>query len=111
MEKATAMEKRGSTRNSAEIEIVCQPYSSTSAGRHCSAVLRNFSDGGVYIEAPYEYSPGTILLIRTANAANPSNGLYPKEGLRTICLAEVRWRQNLRDTQTIRHGMGLGYLK
>ncbi len=107
----TEKEKRMSTRNPAEIGIVCQPYSSTRATRHCTGVLRNFSDGGVYVEAPQGYRPGTILLIRTTNTAIPAADHHPNEGLRTICLAEVRWLQDLCDPETTRHGMGLGYLQ
>jgi hypothetical protein len=103
-------EKRWSTRNLANIGIVCQPYSSASNIRRCTGVLRNYSNGGIYIEAPHDYKSGTILVIRTNHSAQPSSTAPSGEGVRTICLAEVKWRQDLSDQQTTRYGMGLKYL-
>ena len=103
-------EKRESTRRTADIGIVCQPYSSARAIRQCTGVLRNYSNGGIYIETPYQFNPGTILVIRTTPCAPPSSVHFPGEGLRTICLAEIKWRRDLSDRDTACYGMGLGYL-
>jgi hypothetical protein len=103
-------EKRDSTRNPAEIGIVCQPYSSTRSIRQRAGILRNYSSGGIYLEIPHGYKPGTILVIRTTHSAQPISFVSPVEGVRTICLAEVKWQQDLSDQTTTRYGMGLGYL-
>lgn len=104
-------DKRESTRNPVEIGIVCQPYSSTGSTRHCTGVLCNYSSGGVFIKTPWEFKTGTILVIRTIRSARPSSFHDYEEGLRTICLAEVKWHQDLSDHKTTCYGMGLCYLK
>ena len=103
-------EKRGTPRHSAEIGIVCQPYSSCGTIRHFSGTLRNYSCGGIYIETPHEFKTGTILLIRTTHSAAPSSFHVCKEGLRTICLAEVKWQQELSDPRGPCFGTGLRYM-
>jgi hypothetical protein len=104
------IEKRGSPRNPTEIEIICHPYTSTGAKRHPTGILRNCSIGGIYIEMPHEYKSGTILVIRTTRYSPSSCALTSGEGLRTICLAEVRWQQDLSDHKLPRYGLGLRYL-
>jgi len=103
-------EKRESTRNPAEIRIICQPYSSASDIRQCTGLLRNYSDNGIYIETPHDYKPGTILIIRITHCTRHSSLVSLGKGVRTICLAQVKWQQDLSDHSTTCYGMGLGYL-
>ena len=104
------IEKRGSPRHPAAVEVAHRPYTSTGTIRQSNGIIRNFSNGGVYIETPHGYKSGTILVIRTTLSAPASSACVPGEGLRTICLAEVKWQMDLSDQKLPGYGMGLRYL-
>lgn len=102
-------EKREAPRHPVEIEIVCCPYSSSRSIRHCTGLLRNYSSGGLYFEAPHEYKPGTILVIRTTRGRSTSV-VVCGEGWRSISLAEVKWQMELSASDFPCYGIGLRYL-
>ena len=105
------IEKRGSPRHSTAVEMVSRPYTSTGTIRQSNGIIRNFSNGGVYIETPHTYKSGTILVIRATMSAPASSACVTGEGLRTICLAEVKWQTDLSDQKLSRYGIGLRYLE
>lgn len=112
MEDTTGREllQRSVPRNLAEVEIVCSPYSSTGGMRTSGGVMRNFSTDGSYIETSQKFNSGTILIVRMVRYPSLPSSLTAEEGLRSICLAEVKWRQELEVATAIRYGMGLRYL-
>ncbi len=103
--------KRVAPRNPTEAAITCRPYASTGTIRASDGVMRNFSSQGSYIETSHNYKSGTILIMRMVRYPSMPSSLAAEERPRSICLAEVKWRQDLADDNAIRYGMGLRYLE
>ncbi len=112
MEDTTVKEilERTATRNPTEVNIICWPYTCTGAIRESEGMMRNYSTKGSYIETSRKFKSGTILTIRIARYPIKSCSLSTEEGLRSICLAEVKWLQKLENEIASLYGMGLRYL-
>lgn len=105
----TAPANRVETRNPTQAPVSCRLF--TSGAIHaCDGVMRNFSSGGSYIETSDTFAPGSILLIRMHLSPPLPSSLAAEEGLRTISLAEVKWRRQLSGVDAKRYGIGLRYL-
>lgn len=102
--------ERVSPRNPTEAAITCRPYTST--GRVCASagVMRNFSSQGFYIETSRKYQSGTILIMRMVRYPTVTPSIADEERPRSICLAEVKWRQELAGENAIGYGIGLRYI-
>lgn len=96
--------------NPNEIAVTCRPYGSNSALPISDGVMRGFSSEGLYIETPYKYKSGTILIVRVDRYPSLPTSLAESEYPRSICLAEVKWQRELVDETGIRFGMGLHYI-
>ena len=72
--------------------------------------MRNFSSDGSYIETSHEFKSGTILIVRMLFYPPTTSYVNEASRPRSICLAEVKWRQKLDDENAARFGMGLKYL-
>ena len=103
---------RAATRNPTEATIICRPYAS-SGGDICTSdgVMRNFSSGGAYIETSHNFKTKTILILRVVRYPSMPSFITDLERPRSICLAQVKWRQALTEENTIRYGIGLKYLE
>jgi len=97
-------------RNPTDAAITCRPYTRCRAIFASDGVMRNFSSYGSYIETSHKYESGTILIVRMTRYPSLASSLAAEEGLRSICLAEVKWQQELADKNAIRYGIGLRYL-
>ncbi len=97
-------------RNSIEITVTCRPYASSDAIRASDGEMHNYSNRGAYIETPHRFNPGTILIVRMLGYPAMPPSMADDERPRSICLAEVRWQQELADENAIRYGIGLKYL-
>lgn len=73
--------------------------------------MRNFSGGGSYIETCRTFKPGTILIVRMLRCPPVPSTTAGADQPRTICLAEVKWQQELSVEAPNRYGIGLGYLR
>ena len=102
--------RRVASRNLTEAAITCRPYASTCAICASDGVMRNFSHEGSYIETSHKYKSGTILIMRTVRYPQVPSSVVDEEKPRSICLAEVRWCQEISDVYSIRYGVGLKYL-
>lgn len=102
--------RRIASRIRTEAVVACRPFSSGGATQPADGVMRNFSDEGSYIETSREFKLGTILHLRMVHYPPRPLSLATEELPRSICLAEVRWRQELVDEDTIQYGFGLKYL-
>ncbi len=102
--------ERAAPRNPTEAALTCRLYASTAAICASDGVMRNFSSEGSYIETSHKYKSGTILIVRMVRYPPMPPSLGAEERPRSICLAEVKWRQELADESAIRFGMGLRYL-
>ena len=97
-------------RFATEVEIVCQPYGSFSTMRSVPGVIRNFSRRGLYIEIDHAFKIGTILMVRMVGCQSSPPTTECREKPRSICLGEIKWRQNLGSKEAPYYGMGLRYL-
>jgi len=109
-----AMEKkeieRVAPRMATEAAITCQPFTSCGAAHTADAVMRNFSEEGSYIETSREFNLGTILHMRMVRYPPMTSFTAGETQPRSICLAEVKWQQDVADDNDVRFGMGLRYL-
>lgn len=105
----TDAELRTDDRFPTQVEVSCRPYTSCGNLRWTQAVMHNFSSQGAYLETDLDCAPGTILIVRTvAWLAAPSaadNLAKPP----SICLGEIKWRQDLLDEGGCCFGMGLRF--
>ena len=108
MQKKTI--ERISPRNPTEAAITCRPYASTDTIYSSAGVMRNFSSQGTYIETSRNYQSGTILILRTVRYPAIPPSTADEDRPRSICLAEVKWRQELAGENAIGYGIGLRYL-
>jgi len=101
---------RVASRIATEAAITCRPFTSGGATHTADAVLRNFSEEGSYIETSREFKLGTILHMRMVVYPPMPSSTTGETLPRSICLAEVKWQQDLADDDAIRFGLGLRYL-
>ena len=104
------LRERIAPRNPIETVITCRPFASNGAIYASDGVMRNFSRGGSYIETSHRYKSGTILIIRTLRYPPMLSSMADEEQPRSICLAEVKWQEEMANDNDIRFGMGLRYL-
>jgi hypothetical protein len=102
--------ERVAPRIATEAAITCRPFASYGAAQSADAVMRNFSDEGSYIETSCEFKLGTILHMRVVRYPPMVSSTAGKTQPRSICLAEVKWLQDLADDNATRYGIGLRYL-
>ncbi len=103
--------QRIAPRNRTEVLITYRPFASSGAIQTSAGVMRNFSDGGFYIETSRGVSAKTTLILRIVGFPADWSASVSEYGPRTICLAEVRWQKEIPDEHTVRYGMGLKYLR
>lgn len=105
----TQIEKRIESRHSTNADVICQPFASDLT-RISYGVMHNFSREGAYIETSIGSKFGTILLLQIAH--NPKKQIFSaaKEQPPFMCLAEVKWKQELVDEYTIHYAIGLKQL-
>lgn len=101
---------RAVPRNPTEAAIECQPYTSSANIRASEGVMRNFSTDGSYIETSHKFKSGTILIVRIVRYPLLPFSAADEEQPKSICLAEVKWLQEMAEEKAIRFGLGLKYL-
>lgn len=102
--------KRAFPRNPSQAAVTCRQFTSSGAPRISDGVLHNFSNEGSYIETSHEYKSGTILIVRMVSYPTIPQSMAAAEQPRSICLAEVRWQQEMVGENTVQYGFGLRYL-
>jgi hypothetical protein len=102
--------KRFASRNPTEAVINCRPFTSKGTFGVSDGVMHNYSSHGAYVETAHNYGPGTILILRTVRYPAVPSSEAVQSLPRSICLAEVKWRQDLADENDNRYGLGLKYL-
>jgi len=112
MEKTSQPSKgqRRASRRPTEAFVTCRPFTSSGSQHASDGVMRNFSSNGLYIETSRPFRSGTILFMRTVRYP-PANPMAVDERPRSICLAEVKWLQELAQADAVRYGMGVRYLE
>ena len=102
--------RRIASRKRTEAVVACRPFTSGGAVHTADGIMRNFSEGGSYIESSRDFKLGTILYLRMLRYPPVSLSPGADTQLRSICLAEVKWRQDVSGENTIQYGFGLKYL-
>lgn len=99
--------ERAAPRNPTEAVITCRPYTSCGSMRATDGVMRNYSSQGSYVETVHRFKSGTILILRMVRYPSIPSTIACEARPPSICLAEVKWQQELVDEKTTRYGMGL----
>jgi hypothetical protein len=103
--------KRFANRISTEAAVTFMPFASSGENRVIAdGVLCNFSSKGLYIETTDQYQSGAILIVRIVRYPKMPPSGTSKANPRSICLAEVRWLQELPGSKPRRFGIGLKYI-
>lgn len=110
MKKEDPYDLRADERVATEVAVICRPYTSTGNARSAKGVIRNFSSQGSYIETDLKFKSGTILIVRMVGCLPTPSSVDSVEKPRSICLGEIKWRQDLIASEELRYGMGLRYL-
>ncbi len=111
MHATTIKDKRTDAPRTATLAAVtCRPFASSGATHTADGVIRNYSGKGVYMETSHRFNSGTILHLRIVEYPPESLRLGDDVRPRSICLAEVKWRQELADASGLQYGLGLRYL-
>ncbi len=97
-------------RSPTEAAVECRPYTSRTGIRASQGVMRNFSTEGSYIETSHQYKSGTILIVRIIRYPRLPVSVADEKQPRSICLAEVKWLQEMAEEEDIRFGLGIKYL-
>ncbi len=101
---------RSIPRISTDAVITCRPFDSSGFIHSADGIMRNFSNQGVYIETNREFKSGAILIMRMLRYPSMPSSTDDGTQPRSICIAEVKWQQDLTDDNATRFGMGLRYL-
>lgn len=102
--------RRVASRNPTEAALACRPFNSNGATHTADGVMRNFSEEGFYIETSRDFKLGAILHLRIVHSPPRPLSLAAEELPRFVCLAEVKWRQEIVGEDTVQYGLGLRYL-
>jgi hypothetical protein len=102
------MERRACRRQPLEALLLCTRFN---RDRHCMARMINFCREGLCFESASMFSVGTNLLIRLEDKGVDAAAPFQTEGLRTITLAEVKWRISAGTEADPRFGYGVKYLQ
>jgi hypothetical protein len=107
---AKQVTRRAARRNPIEAVVTCRPYASDNTAPQSDGIMRNFSGYGSYIETCCTFKPGTILIVRMLGYPTLPPMTDAADLPRSICLAEVKWQQDLSTEASNRYGIGLRYL-
>ena len=99
--------QRAGNRTPTEAAISCRPFFCSGPAGASDGIMRNFSGGGSYIVSSHRYAPGNILIVRMVRYPTLPASISDEDRPRSLCLAEVKWMQELPEENTMRYGLGL----
>lgn len=97
------IQRRAFEREPCDIPILFSPAGSD---RFHQAVMRNYSQGGVYFESHLALSKGMSIFVQTGEEAPPDP---MGEVFKDIRPAEVRWCMAIAGTEPQKFGCGIQY--
>jgi hypothetical protein len=109
MKIKTHRDLRADARIDTEMTVICQPYTSCGSERSARGKMRNFSSQGAYIEIDRKFKSGTIIIVRTTGALPTRVSSEHRDKPRSICLGEIKWRQDVLHALKAIYGIGLKY--
>ncbi|MGD8367057.1 MAG: hypothetical protein PVG78_05410 [Desulfobacterales bacterium] len=106
-EETAAPDRRKTPRREIAAAVIFGCFNTSGAQRFFAGSMQDCTEDGMRIESDAGFRKGTILLIRMLSC--PFHLLAPEisESLRTVMLAEVKWRQTLQDEMGTRYRMGV----
>ena len=100
------MEKRVDKRHNCEASIICNYFNKE---KTFNAKMLNYSEGGMYFESDSFFKEGINIFFKMKSCLFDASDLELCNGLRTVSLAEVRWRKEISSEDSSRFGMGVKY--
>ena len=102
----TTAEKRAGGRHSYTAQIVFSYFNK----EHCfDAQTLNHSAGGMCFKSNFFVQPGSTVYIRVKKFAQSNSRTGLCHGLRSVTLAEVKWRDEELDARLFPYGVGVKY--
>lgn len=105
------MEKRADTRNSTKLKIGISPFTTNFDAIQEIGTLCNYSSNGIFIESERCYPEGSILIVQVLNIPQNASNTVGEEGLKSVCIAQVKWLKDKESTWFSRYKIGLRYLQ
>ena len=102
--------KRSLARVPTRAGVTCRLFSSIGGMAGSDGELLNVCENGSYLVTSSAFSPGDVLLVRMVHYPDHRYVQMGATGLRSIFLAEVKWRETIEDEAACRYGLGLKYL-
>lgn len=102
--------KRALTRIPTKAGVICRHFSSMGGMAGSDGELLNVCSNGSYLVTSSAFSPGDVLLVRMVRYPDNRSLKSNYIGIRSIFLAEVKWRKEIKDEASCRYGLGLKYL-
>lgn len=99
-------EKRTFERHKQEANLICAFFNTN---KYHQGQMRNYGEGGLFFESKFPFKPGTSIYIRIEKFARKSSHLALKYGCRTVTLGEVKWCEEISDTESNKYGIGVRY--
>jgi hypothetical protein len=105
--EAGAMEQKEGSREEISAAVIFGCFNISGSQRFFSGTIHDCVEEGLRIESDAGFRKGTILLIRMINCPVRRFTSKVGESLRTVMLAEVKWRQILQHELGTRYIMGV----
>lgn len=100
------MEKRTFERHFQKASIVCACFNTN---KYCPAKMLNYGEGGLYFESGFPFKPRTCIYIRVEKILPIASGYPLHHGLRSSTIGEVKWCQEISDSESYKYGIGVKY--
>ena len=98
--------KRADKRINCEASIACSYFNKSNT---FNAKMLNCSEGGMYFESDSYLKEGTNIFFKVQTCSFGISAPELCNGLRTVSLAEVRWRKEMSSENPFRFGIGVKY--
>ncbi|NNL77480.1 MAG: PilZ domain-containing protein [Desulfobacterales bacterium] len=104
--KIESTEKRRQLRHKCEATI---EWSYFNKDIYFDAKLRNFSEGGVYLETVHDLKPGATIFMKMNMVSSIKIDSLNHKRPRSVTMGEVKWRIDLSESDQSYYGVGVRY--
>lgn len=105
------MEKRADIRNRTALKVGISFFASNFDEGQEIATICNCSSNGIVVESERWYPEGSILLVTLHNIPNNASHLIGETGIKSICLAQVKWLKSPEPNRFSHYKLGLRYVQ
>ena len=99
-------EKRTFDRHKKGASIIC---AFLNTNKYYQGKMRNYGEGGLFFESKFAFKPGTSIYIRIEGFSKKASNSPLHHGCRTVTLGEVKWCEEILDTESYKYGIGVKY--